>query len=84
MRPARLLAGNHMLLRVLPSVYPRRPEPIHRRLHGLAALVPTLANPEQQHLVRLIQAVAQDHPLVSICVAPETRSGAHIICSVLV
>lgn len=58
-----------MLLRVLPSVYPRQPEPIHRRLHGLAALIPQLQEPEQQHLIRLLQAVAQEHPLVSTCVA---------------
>lgn len=58
-----------MLLRVLPSVYPRQPEPIHHRLHGLTALMPQLQNPEQQHLVRLVQAVAQEHPLVSVCAA---------------
>lgn len=58
-----------MLLRVLPSLYRRQPQPIHRRLRGLAALIPQLQEPEQQHLMRLIQAVAQEHPLVSVCVA---------------
>lgn len=61
-----------MLLRVLPSVYGRQPEPIHRRLHGLSALLPRLQEPEQQHLIRLLQAVAQEHPLVSVC-RVETR-----------
>lgn len=54
-----------MLLRVLPSVYPRQPEPVHRRLHSLAAMMLQLEGPEQQHLMRLIQAVAEEHPVVS-------------------
>lgn len=58
-----------MLLRVLPSLYPRQPEPIHRRLHSLTALMPQLQKPEQQYLTRLIQAVAQEHPLVRVCLA---------------
>lgn len=54
-----------MLLRVLPSVYPRQPEPIHCRLHSLAAMMLQLEGPEQRHLIRLIQAVAEEHPVVS-------------------
>lgn len=64
-----LFAGNHMLLRVLPSVYPRQPEPIHCHLHSLLAMMLQLEGPEQQHLIRLIQAVAEKHPVVSIWVA---------------
>lgn len=55
-----------MLLRVLPSVYRRQPEPIHRHLRGLAALLPQLQEPGRRHLLRLIQAVAQQRPLVSV------------------
>lgn len=69
------LAGNHMLLRVLPSVYPRRPEPIHCCLHGLAAMMLQLQAPEQQHLVRLIQAVAEQHPLVRMGVLRVLRDS---------
>lgn len=58
-----------MLLRVLPSVYPRQPEPIHCHLHSLLAMMLQLESPEQQHLIRLIQAVAEKHPVVSIWVA---------------
>lgn len=58
-----------MLLRVLPSVYPRQPETIHCHLHSLLAMMLQLGSPEQQHLIRLIQAVAEKHPVVSIWVA---------------
>lgn len=58
--------GNHMLLRVLPSVYPRQPDSIHRHLGNLAAMVPQLEPAERQHLIRLIQMVAEEHPLVSV------------------
>lgn len=54
-----------MLLRVLPSVYPRQPDSIHRHLGNLAAMVPQLEPAERQHLIRLIQMVAEEHPLVS-------------------
>lgn len=54
-----------MLLRVLPSVYPKRPETIHRYLGDLTAVMPQLEPPEQQHLIRLIQVVAEQHPIVS-------------------
>uniref|UniRef100_A0A3B4XXV9 Ventricular zone expressed PH domain-containing 1 n=1 Tax=Seriola lalandi dorsalis TaxID=1841481 RepID=A0A3B4XXV9_SERLL len=56
--------GNHMLLRVLPSVYPRQPETIHRHLGNLTAMMSQLESPEQQHLIRLIQMVAEQHPLM--------------------
>uniref|UniRef100_A0A665W1A5 PH domain-containing protein n=1 Tax=Echeneis naucrates TaxID=173247 RepID=A0A665W1A5_ECHNA len=59
-----VLGGNHMLLRVLPSVYPRQPDTIHRHLGNLTAMVCQLESPEQQHLIRLIQMVAEQHPLM--------------------
>uniref|UniRef100_A0A3B4UD88 Ventricular zone expressed PH domain-containing 1 n=1 Tax=Seriola dumerili TaxID=41447 RepID=A0A3B4UD88_SERDU len=59
-----VLGGNHMLLRVLPSVYPRQPETIHRHLGNLTAMMSQLESPEQQHLIRLIQMVAEQHPLM--------------------
>ena len=54
-----------MLLRVLPSVYPRQPDTIHCHLGNLTAMMSQLESPEQQHLIRLIQIVAEQHPLVS-------------------
>uniref|UniRef100_A0A8C6T876 Ventricular zone expressed PH domain-containing 1 n=1 Tax=Neogobius melanostomus TaxID=47308 RepID=A0A8C6T876_9GOBI len=59
-----VLGGNHMLLRVLPSIYPRQPEVIHRHLGKLTDTMPTLKPPEQQHLLRLLQVVAEKHPLM--------------------
>ncbi|KAI1893893.1 hypothetical protein AGOR_G00128340 [Albula goreensis] len=53
-----------MLLRVLPSVYRKQPEAIHLRIRELAAMMSQLEPPEQQHLLRLIQMVAKQHPLV--------------------
>ncbi|XP_063763971.1 ventricular zone-expressed PH domain-containing protein isoform X2 [Eleginops maclovinus] len=59
-----VLGGNHMLLRVLPSVYPRQPDTIHGYLGNLTAMMSQLESPEQQHLIRLIQIVAEQHPLM--------------------
>ncbi|KAG7226100.1 hypothetical protein INR49_018711 [Caranx melampygus] len=53
-----------MLLRVLPSVYPGQPETIHCHLGNLTAMMSQLDSPEQQHLIRLIQMVAEQHPLM--------------------
>ncbi|KAJ3591016.1 hypothetical protein NHX12_008963, partial [Muraenolepis orangiensis] len=53
-----------MLLRVLPSVYPKRPDAIHRHLGDLTAMMPQLEPPEQLHLIRLLQMVAEQHPLI--------------------
>uniref|UniRef100_A0A6Q2Y209 PH domain-containing protein n=1 Tax=Esox lucius TaxID=8010 RepID=A0A6Q2Y209_ESOLU len=58
-----VLEGNHMLLRVLPSVYPKQPDAIHHHLVNLMAMMSQLESPEQQHLLRLIQMVAEEHPL---------------------
>ncbi|XP_006800016.1 ventricular zone-expressed PH domain-containing protein [Neolamprologus brichardi] len=59
-----VLGGNHMLLRVLPSVYPKQPDTIHHHLGNLSAMMPQLESTEQQHLIRLIQMVAEQHPLM--------------------
>ncbi|KAM9801164.1 ventricular zone-expressed PH domain-containing protein [Neosynchiropus ocellatus] len=59
-----VIGGNHMLLRVLPSVYPKQPDIIHRHLGSLTAMVPQLESPEQQHLIKLLQMVAEQHPLM--------------------
>ncbi|KAF7668942.1 hypothetical protein LDENG_00267550 [Lucifuga dentata] len=59
-----ILGGNHMLLRVLPSVYLRQPDTIHHHLGSLTAMMSQLESPEQQHLIRLIQMVAEQHPLM--------------------
>ncbi|CAG6005497.1 unnamed protein product [Menidia menidia] len=53
-----------MLLRVLPSVYPKKPDIIHRHMGSLTAMMSRLESPEQQHLIRLIQVVAEQHPLM--------------------
>ncbi|KAM9441637.1 ventricular zone-expressed PH domain-containing protein-like [Salvelinus alpinus] len=58
-----VLGGNHMLLRVLPSVYPKQPRAIHRHLGNLTAMMSQLDSPEQQHLLRLIRMVAEQQPL---------------------
>lgn len=62
-----------MLLRVLPSVYVQQPDSIHRHLEQLTAMMPQLEGAEQQHLIRLLQLVAEEHPLVS-----DGRDGAII------
>ncbi|XP_062408983.1 ventricular zone-expressed PH domain-containing protein isoform X1 [Sardina pilchardus] len=59
-----VLEGNHMLLRVLPSVYPLQPQPIHQRIAHLLAMTPQLDAAGRQHLLRLLQMVAEEHPLV--------------------
>ncbi|XP_057693990.1 ventricular zone-expressed PH domain-containing protein isoform X1 [Corythoichthys intestinalis] len=59
-----VLAGNHMLLRVLPSVYPRQPDVIHCHLGKLTGLMSQLECIEQQHLIKLLQMVAEQHPLM--------------------
>ncbi|XP_056139055.1 ventricular zone-expressed PH domain-containing protein isoform X1 [Lampris incognitus] len=59
-----VLGGNHMLLRVLPSVYSKQPDAIHHHLGNLTAMMSHLESPEQQHLIRLIQIVAEQHPLM--------------------
>ncbi|XP_031429576.1 ventricular zone-expressed PH domain-containing protein [Clupea harengus] len=58
-----VLEGNHMLLRVLPSVYPLQPKPIHQHIAHLLNMMPRLDPAGRQHLLRLLQMVAEEHPL---------------------
>lgn len=64
-----------MLLRVLPSVYPRQPDTIHSHLGNLTGMMSQLESPEQQHLIRLIQMVAEQHPLVSVYISVSLTVG---------
>ncbi|KAI9528892.1 hypothetical protein NQZ68_015657 [Dissostichus eleginoides] len=43
---------------------PRQPDTIHGHLGNLTAMMSQLESPEQQHLIRLIQIVAEQHPLM--------------------
>ncbi|XP_013868280.1 ventricular zone-expressed PH domain-containing protein isoform X3 [Austrofundulus limnaeus] len=58
-----VLGGNHMLLRVLPSVYPKQPDTIHHHLSKLTAKMTQLESAEKPHLICLIQMIADQHPL---------------------
>ncbi|XP_047419348.1 ventricular zone-expressed PH domain-containing protein homolog 1 isoform X2 [Sciurus carolinensis] len=58
-----ILQGNAMLLRVLPAVCDKQPQPIRRHLTGLLALMPQLEQPEQYHLLRLLHVAARRRPL---------------------
>ncbi|XP_051952601.1 ventricular zone-expressed PH domain-containing protein [Xyrauchen texanus] len=65
-----VLGGNAMLLRVLPSVYPRQPEPIHQHICELTAMMPQLDQAGRQHLLRLLQMISELHPLVLSSLVP--------------
>ncbi|XP_062960536.1 ventricular zone-expressed PH domain-containing protein homolog 1 isoform X2 [Cynocephalus volans] len=54
-----ILQGNVMLLRVLPAVYEKQPQPINRHLTELLALMSKLEQPEQYHLLRLLHVAAK-------------------------
>lgn len=54
-----LSTGNAMLLRVLPAVYEKQPQPINRHLTELLALMSQLEQPEQYHLLRLLHVAAK-------------------------
>ncbi|KAF3827256.1 hypothetical protein GH733_002742, partial [Mirounga leonina] len=55
-----------MLLRVLPAVYEKQPQPINRHLTELLALMSQLEQPEQYHLLRLLHvAVKRKQPEVA-------------------
>ncbi|NWI07178.1 MELT protein, partial [Tichodroma muraria] len=58
-----VLQGNSMLLRVLPALYEKRPQPILARLQELLAPMARLDPPEQLHLLRLLHAVARKREL---------------------
>lgn len=65
-----ILQGNAMLLRVLPAVYEKQPQPINRHLAELLALMSQLEQTEQYHLLRLLHAAAKkrDVEVVQKCV----------------
>ncbi|KAK9958439.1 hypothetical protein ABG768_010561 [Culter alburnus] len=65
-----VLTGNAMLLRVLPSVYPRQPEPIHQHIRELTAMMSQLDQAGRQHLLRLLQMISDLHPLVLSSLVP--------------
>ncbi|NXE24921.1 MELT protein, partial [Ardeotis kori] len=58
-----VLQGNWMLLRVLPALYEKQPQPINLRLRELVALMAQLDQAEQDHLLRLFQIVARKKEL---------------------
>ncbi|KAA0714675.1 Ventricular zone-expressed PH domain-containing protein [Triplophysa tibetana] len=66
--------SNSMLLRVLPSVYPQRPEPIHQRIRELTTLMSQLDQTGRQHLLRLLQMISDLHPLVLSSLVPSLIS----------
>ncbi|XP_060779037.1 ventricular zone-expressed PH domain-containing protein isoform X4 [Neoarius graeffei] len=57
-----VLGGNTMLLRVLPSVYPLEPDPVHQHIQDLVLMVPELDQTSRQHLLRLLQMISDRHP----------------------
>ncbi|XP_020925380.1 ventricular zone-expressed PH domain-containing protein homolog 1 isoform X3 [Sus scrofa] len=54
-----ILQGNATLLRVLPAVYDKQPQPINKHLTELLALMYQLEQPEQYHLLRLLHVAAK-------------------------
>ncbi|NXA99057.1 MELT protein, partial [Cnemophilus loriae] len=58
-----VLQGNSMLLRVLPALYEKQPQPIHARLRELVAPMAQLDPAEQLHLLRLLHTVARKREL---------------------
>ncbi|NWV08930.1 MELT protein, partial [Ptilonorhynchus violaceus] len=54
-----VLQGNSMLLRVLPALYEKRPQPIAQRLPELLAPTAPLDPAERHHLLRLLHTVAR-------------------------
>ncbi|XP_030312352.1 ventricular zone-expressed PH domain-containing protein homolog 1 isoform X2 [Calypte anna] len=54
-----VLQGNWMLLRVLPALYEKQPQPITLHLRDLVALMAQLEQTEQHHLLQLFQMVAR-------------------------
>ncbi|XP_009632726.1 ventricular zone-expressed PH domain-containing protein homolog 1 isoform X2 [Egretta garzetta] len=58
-----VLQGNSMLLRVLPALYEKQPQPINLHLRELVALMAQLDQAEKHHLLRLFQIVARKKEL---------------------
>ncbi|KAM9697321.1 ventricular zone-expressed PH domain-containing protein homolog 1 isoform 3-T3 [Dama dama] len=86
-----ILQGNTMLLRVLPAVYEKQPQPINRHLTELLGLMSRLEQPEQYHLLRLLHVAAKRKQLevVQKCIPfliGQLKDSTHndIILSVLI
>ncbi|NWU97921.1 MELT protein, partial [Upupa epops] len=58
-----VLQGNTMLLRVLPALYEKQPQPINLHLRELVALLSQLDQAEHHHLLSLLQSVARKKEL---------------------
>ncbi|KFP85765.1 PREDICTED: ventricular zone-expressed PH domain-containing protein homolog 1, partial [Apaloderma vittatum] len=58
-----VLQGNSLLLRVLPALYEKQPQPINQHLRDLMALMAQLDQAEQRHLLGLFQIVAKKKEL---------------------
>ncbi|NWR71697.1 MELT protein, partial [Centropus unirufus] len=54
-----ILQGNSMLLRVLPGLYEKQPQPINLHLRELVAQMAQLDQAEHHHLLRLLHVVAR-------------------------
>eukprot|EP00076_Gallus_gallus_P010318 XP_004943610.1 ventricular zone-expressed PH domain-containing protein homolog 1 isoform X4 [Gallus gallus] len=54
-----VLQGNSLLLRVLPALYEKQPQPMVHHLPELLALMGHLQPAEQHHLLRLLQLMAR-------------------------
>ncbi|XP_015727697.1 ventricular zone-expressed PH domain-containing protein homolog 1 isoform X2 [Coturnix japonica] len=54
-----VLQGNSLLLRVLPALYEKQPQPMAHHLPELLALMGHLQPAEQHHLLRLLQLMAR-------------------------
>ncbi|XP_042091099.1 ventricular zone-expressed PH domain-containing protein homolog 1 isoform X4 [Ovis aries] len=86
-----ILQGNAMLLRVLPAVYDKQPQPINRHLTELLGLMSRLDQPEQYHLLRLLHVAAKRKQLevVQKCIPfliGQLKDSTHndIILSILI
>ncbi|XP_067850764.1 ventricular zone-expressed PH domain-containing protein isoform X1 [Heptranchias perlo] len=85
-----ILQGNSMLLRVLPSVYEKQPEPINCNMTELVQLMSQLEPSEQQHLLRLLQIITKQHPqalnesIPSLIIQLKEPSNSDFILNMLV
>uniref|UniRef100_A0A8C6DEZ4 Ventricular zone expressed PH domain containing 1 n=1 Tax=Moschus moschiferus TaxID=68415 RepID=A0A8C6DEZ4_MOSMO len=85
-----ILQGNAMLLRVLPAVYDKQPQPINRHLTQLLGLMSRLEQPEQYHLLRLLHVAAKKkQEVVQKCIPfliGQLKDSTHndIILSILI
>ncbi|OXB73416.1 UNVERIFIED_CONTAM: hypothetical protein H355_015144 [Colinus virginianus] len=86
-----LLAGNSLLLRVLPALYEKQPQPMVCHLPQLLALMGHLQPAEQHHLLQLLQLAARRKELRVLkecipCLLGHVRDPNHsdIILNILI